>query len=45
METYMQILQKSLKSTTIYGPICGYYKGYFKNQLLNLYAGIAMDVK
>jgi hypothetical protein len=26
-KTYMQVLQKMLKLTTIYGPICGYYNG------------------
>ncbi len=31
------------KFTTIYGPICKYCNGCLKNQLLDLYVGIAMD--
>jgi hypothetical protein len=34
METYMWVLQTTLKSTIIYGLICKYYKICLKNQLL-----------
>ncbi len=37
--------KKCLKSITIYEPVCGYCNGCLKNQLLDLYANIAMDVK
>jgi len=42
METYMQVLQKMLK---INNYICEYCNGCLKNQLLNLYANIIMDIK
>ncbi len=42
---YASIVKKMFKLATIYGPICGYCNGCQKNQLQNLYSGIAMDVK
>jgi hypothetical protein len=42
METYMQVLQKMLK---INNYICEYCNGCLKNQLLNLYVNIIMDIK